>query len=76
MKINSPFSRAATSSILSIAIVTFAVAVFVVDTQVDVDIDIPVLYVAVVLMSHPRRARELCVFSHRCAGVRRETGKE
>jgi signal transduction histidine kinase len=39
------------SSILSIANVTFAVAVFVVDTQVDVDIDIPVLYVAVVLMS-------------------------
>jgi C4-dicarboxylate-specific signal transduction histidine kinase len=51
MKIKALFSTAATSNILSIAIVTFAVAIFIVDTQIHVDIDIAVLYVALVLMS-------------------------
>jgi PAS domain S-box-containing protein len=51
MKTTALFSRTAASNIPSIALVTFAVAIFLADTQIDVDVDIPVLYVAVVLMS-------------------------
>jgi len=47
MEIKAPSSIAATS----IAIVTVALAIFVVDILVHVDIAIPILYVAVVLMS-------------------------
>jgi C4-dicarboxylate-specific signal transduction histidine kinase len=47
MEIKAPSSTAATS----IAIVTVALAIFVVDMLVHVDIAIPILYVAVVLMS-------------------------
>ena len=43
-----PFQR---TRVPSIAIVAFAIAIFIVDARVDADIDIPVLYVAVVLMS-------------------------
>jgi C4-dicarboxylate-specific signal transduction histidine kinase len=51
MKIKAPSLTAATPIISSIALVTLALAIFVVDLFTHVDIAIAVLYVAVVLMS-------------------------
>jgi C4-dicarboxylate-specific signal transduction histidine kinase len=51
MEIKAPSLKAATPIISSIAIVTLALAIFMIDVPIHVDIAIPVLYVAVVLMS-------------------------
>src|SRR4030088_2238371 len=59
---------AATPITLSIAIVTVAFAIFVVDVFIDVEIAIPVLYVAVVLMSvRLYEARGVLIVSLGCA---------